>query len=276
MIYPATFLYTPGLSLKDIKKADYFGADVSVFDLEDSVPKDKKSLARTLLSDFFAQQEFKPLKSVRINSLRTRQGMEDVLCFIEHQFRPDIIIMTMVDAVDEIKILKDILSQGEINSRIYVTVETPQALTLIQKIAACCDGLILGSADLAAFLTVNITWDNMLYARQVIVNAAAIYNITAIDTACYILNSKKVLLEECRRVKELGFHGKAAVHPNQVDIINQVFYPAPNEFNLAVDIVNKYHLNEEKIFNMNGQMIGPPFVAKAKRLIERYSWKYNK
>lgn len=268
--FPVSFLYTPGIDIEKIYKITQFDADVSVFDLEDSVPVEQKLFARDLLNKFMQIKHVDFKKAVRINSLQNKFGLEDILYIIDHQINPDIIIMTMVHSEEEVLILKNLHSKNNMTSDIYVTIETPRSLTNINKIASCCDGLILGSADLSAFLEVNITWENMLYARMVMVNAAATYGICAIDTGCYAIDALQELEQEAIKAKQLGFHGKAAIHPKQVQIINQVFYPNQDEIEMAKLIVSQFNSKQNKIINLNGHMIGPPFVRKAQRLLEKY------
>ena len=275
-IFPVSLLYTPGMNVKNIFKAFDLGADVCVFDLEDSVPDDSKSSVREHLRNYLSNTKYNIYKAVRINSIRCRDGLEDILFFIKNKVSPDIIIMTMINSHEEVLILKELLYESNLHSKVYVTIETTKALSNIQKIASSCDGLILGSADLAAFLKVDITWENMLYARQVIVNAAATYDISAIDTACYKLSGNEELKAECYRVKELGFHGKVAIHPQQIKTINHIFYPDKNTMVRASEIVSKFSENNNRIINLDGQMIGPPFVAKARWLLERYGPGFDK
>jgi len=264
--FPKSFLYTPATNTKNLFKAENLHADVAVIDLEDSIPQYKKEEARISLLEFSKKTDFKPIKAVRINSIRKSDGLEDIIWMVKNKWTPDIIIMTMVDDPEEIIILKNMLSDA---TDIYVTVETPLAIHKILEIAAVSNGLIFGSADLAATLGVNITWDNMFYARSKIAMAAANYNIPAIDTACYQMDSLDILSMESRKVREMGFTGKAAIHPSQLDIINTIFTTDENELNQAKLIVSEFEKNKGEIVKINGQMIGPPFYLKAKKLLAR-------
>ena len=135
----------------------------------------------------------------------------------------------MVREASEIEVVRSLLARYQLKPAIYPTIETIEALANIDAIAKESSGLIFGSADLAAILGVDIEWENMLYARQRIVHAAALHNIPAIDTACYHLEDLGELREESQRVKSMGFRGKAAVHPSQIPIINELFTPTAQE-----------------------------------------------
>lgn len=70
--------------------------------------------------------------------------------------RPGIVLMTMVTSADEVDLLRRMLASADASPEIYVTVETVEAVTRIDSIARSADGLVLGSADLAATLGVDI------------------------------------------------------------------------------------------------------------------------
>lgn len=40
-------------------------------------------------------------------------------------------------------------------------------------------------------------------------------------------NDDQILLEECKEGKQFGFAGKQAIHPSQIDIIQNSFLPDP-------------------------------------------------
>jgi citrate lyase beta subunit len=267
--FPKSFLYTPAINVKNFFKAEMLHADVSVIDLEDSIPQHKKIEARNSLLELSKKNDFKRLKAVRINSIRKYDGLEDIVWMVKNKWIPDIFIMTMVDDPAEITILKNIISELAEQVEIYVTIETPLAVKRVLEIAEVSNGLIFGSADFAAILGVNITWENMLYARSSIAMAAANYNIPAIDTACFVMDSLDALTVESEKARELGFTGKAAIHPSQLEIINEIFTTNKEEFSYAKLIVDEFEKNMGGIIKINGQMIGPPFYLKAKKILAR-------
>ncbi|QND46580.1 CoA ester lyase (plasmid) [Rhizobium lusitanum] len=261
-------LYTPGFSSGRIAAAARSSASALLFDLEDSVPKGRKPLARELLSSWCKQPKGGGLRAVRINELRSLEYLYDLSCLLAIESHPDIVVLTMVTDAQEIEIVRHHFADGGYRPRMFVTIETTMALERIDAIAAVSDGLILGSADLAAQLGVDISWDNMLYARQRIVHAAATYGIPAVDTACFHLDDDAELIKESQKAKELGFVGKAAVHPRQVDIITKIFQPTEAEIARAREIVARAGEADGEIIRLDGNMIGPPFVIRAKKLLQ--------
>jgi citrate lyase subunit beta-like protein len=67
----------------------------------------------------------------------------------------------------------------------------------------------------------------MLYARQKIVTTACAYGLQAIDLVCVDYQNMDILKEECREGREFGFSGKQAIHPGQIEVIQEYFLPDP-------------------------------------------------
>ena len=145
--------------------------------------------------------------------------------------------------------------------------ETVEAITDIDAVAAAADGLILGSADLAATLGVEITWAGMLAARQAMALACARHSTACVDTANYRLAEPDVLAEETERVRELGFHGKATVHPAALATINTALRPDADRLALARRITEAVQAADGGIAVLDGNMVGPPFARMARTTV---------
>lgn len=67
----------------------------------------------------------------------------------------------------------------------------------------------------------------MLFARQQIVTTASAFGLQSIDLVCVDYQNLDILKEECREGREFGFTGKQAIHPGQIDTIQEYFLPDP-------------------------------------------------
>lgn len=268
--YARSILYTPALDVLMLKKAQNTAADICLWDMEDSVPPVQKENARELCIEILQSWPKTRPTAVRINEIRSPAFLQDIAAFVAAKIVPDIVVMTMVNSGVEVEILRTLLSREHLFPEIYVTIETPESLANLEDIARESNGLILGSADLAASLGVDIDWDNMLYARQRLVVAAARYEIAAIDTACFHFDGGAAeLQEEARRCVKLGYHGKVAVHPVQVPVINQIFGINDAALEWAHRVIETWEKAGQGAQRLNDQMIGPPFVKKAQQLLRR-------
>lgn len=266
---PRSILYTPALSLDRVVNAWSYDADVHLIDLEDSVPPAEKAAARMVCRDALDKAPQPANVAVRINELGSVEAVHDLLLLAECSVRPGIVVMTMVTSAAEVTLLRRILASAGAQPEIYVTVETVEAVTGIDAIAEAADGLVLGSADLAATLNVEITWAAMLAARQSMAMACARHGTACIDTANFRLSEPAVLAEETVRVRALGFHGKATVHPSELATINQALRPQDNDLRLARRVVSAVGSANGGIAVLDGSMVGPPFARMAHATVAR-------
>ncbi|MGW4162056.1 HpcH/HpaI aldolase/citrate lyase family protein [Streptomyces sp. NPDC004788] len=266
---PRSILYTPALSLDRVTKAWSYPADVHLIDLEDSVPPAEKPAARTVCRAALEKAPRPANVGVRINELGGMAAVHDVLMLAESPVKPGIVVMTMVTSGAEVDLLRRMLASGGAHPEIYVTVETVESVTAIDEIARAADGLVLGSADLAATLGVEITWEAMLAARQAMAMACARYGTACIDTANFRLAEPEVLAAETTRVKGLGFHGKVTVHPAELDVINRILGPRPDELALARRVAEAVAAADGGIAVVDGNMVGPPFARRSRDTVAR-------
>ncbi|MFH8366089.1 HpcH/HpaI aldolase/citrate lyase family protein [Streptomyces sp. NPDC018031] len=266
---PRSILYTPALDLDRVVKAWSYDADVHLIDLEDSVPPAEKAAARTVCAAALERAGEPGRLAVRVNPLGTLDAVHDLAMLAASPVRPGFIVMTMVDSAVEVTLLRATLASAGAHPQIYVTLETPAAVAAIDAIAAAADGLVLGSADLAATLGVEITWAGLLAARQAMALACARYGSGCIDTANFRLAEPEVLAEELQRARELGFHGKAAVHPSELDAINRALRPDPDGLRLARRVTEAVRAAKGGIAVLDGNMVGPPFARLARTTVAR-------
>lgn len=266
---PRSILYTPALSLDRVVKAWSYDADVHLIDLEDSVPAAEKPAARTVCRAALEKAPRPENVAVRINQLGSVAAVQDLVALTECSVRPGIVMMTMVTSAAEVTLLRQILTSADAHPEIYVTVETVEAVTEIDAIAGASDGLVLGSADLAATLGVEITWEAMLAARQAMALACARHGTACIDTANFRLAEPAVLAQETARVRALGFHGKATVHPGELDEINRVLRPQADDLRLARRVADAVRAANGGIAVLDGNMVGPPFARMARATVSR-------
>ncbi|MEV4918890.1 aldolase/citrate lyase family protein [Streptomyces tirandamycinicus] len=266
---PRSILYTPALSLERVVKAWSYDADVHLVDLEDSVPPADKPAARAVCRAALEKSARPANVAVRVNELGSLAAVHDVLMLTDSPVRPGIVVMTMVTSAAEVDLLRRMLASADAHPEIYVTVETVEAVTGIDAVARAADGLVLGSADLAATIGVEITWEAMLAARQAMAMACARHGTACVDTANFRLAEPAALAEETTRVRALGFHGKATVHPAELDVINRTLRPRPDELARARRVAEAVTAADGGIAVLDGNMVGPPFARLARTTADR-------
>lgn len=264
---PRSILYTPALSLDRVVKAWSYDADVHLIDLEDAVPPPEKPAARMVCRRALEKAPNPANIAVRVNQLGTVDAVHDLLMITDCPVTPGFIVMTMVESAVEVTLMRDTLASAGAHPEIFVTVETVAAVSGIDAIAAAADGLVLGSADLAATLGIEITWAGLLAARQAMALACARHDTACVDTANFRLGEPQVLAEEIDRVRELGFHGKATVHPGELDAINRALRPGEDGLRLARRVTEAVRAANGGVAVLDGNMVGPPFARLARTTV---------
>ncbi|OII66828.1 CoA ester lyase [Streptomyces sp. CC77] len=266
---PRSILYTPALSLARVVKAWSYDADVHLMDLEDSVPPQDRATARMVCRTALEKSPAPERIAVRVNPLGTLDAVHDLAMLADSPVRPGYLVMTMVRNATEVALLRETLASAGAHPEIYVTLETPEAVSSVDAVAQAADGIVLGSADLAATLGIEITWAGMLAARQAMVLACARYGAACVDTANFRLAQPDVLADELTRIRELGFHGKATVHPAELDAINKALRPDPASLRQARRVTDAVRDAAGAIAVLDGDMVGPPFARLARTTVEQ-------
>jgi (S)-citramalyl-CoA lyase len=209
---------------------------------------------------------------LRINSLRSVDGLHDTLSLVYSGSRPDALLVPKVSCAHDLLILQDMLGEQFSDVPCLATIETAAGLAAVDEIATATprlSALVFGAADFATDLGISMNWEPLLYARSRIVTAAAVAGIQAIDAPTFDLSDDLALKIDVDRARELGFGGKAAVHPRQVTVINEGFTPLLAEVHRARRVIEMADGQSGQIGVLDGQMVGPPMVAAARRLLAR-------
>ena len=255
-----SLLFVPGSRPDRFEKALGSGADLIVIDLEDAVgaadKDDARAAALAALGD--------PRLGVRINGLRTKQGLADLLALADAEV--PYVMIPMVEAVAEIKIAHAVLGT-EVG--LLPLIETVRGLRHTDAIAASpgIGGIMLGGADFAGELGVAMSWDALYAARSAIVMACASAKVPSIDVPWLDLDNLDGLADEVGRIKAMGFTAKSVVHPKHIPVVHQAMRPTPHEIAEARNAEAAYAAAGEGAVRFNGKMLEAPVMARYRRIL---------
>ena len=268
-----SLIFAPGDRPELYPKAVGTGADIVCIDLEDAVAPKNKAKARSGTLALFT----KPVpddgieRVVRINCLRTADGLRDVLAILDSDTPPPGLAMTKVKSADEVRHLADLLSDGPHAAvKLHVIVETNEALEAAHEIANATPrvaSLLFGAVDMAAELRTVVSWDTLVYARSRLVNAAAGADIDLMDVPHLDLKDPDGLARDAERASTLGFTGKAAIHPTQIETINRTFSPGQAEVDYAHRVIEAFAVADGKLVVVDGKLIEPPVLRSMYRTV---------
>ena len=279
-----SFLFVPGDSESKLSKADDSSADALIVDLEDSVDSSKRPQARKLAHEFVAGHTDRNLW-VRINPLDTEDALADL-----RELMPagpaGIVLPKPQGAKDAVQLAKllDVfeqendLAQGQ-TLIMPIATERPAALFHLHEYAhstARLAGLTWGAEDLSTAVGASSNRDedgNWLppyqLARSLCLFAASAAGIAAFDTVFTNYKDSDGLARYAANARRDGFSGMLAIHPAQVDAINEAFMPTNAEIDRAKRIVELFADNPGAgALGMDGEMIDRPHWLQAKRILD--------
>jgi citrate lyase beta subunit len=271
-----SLIFAPGDKPEMLAKAAASGADMACLDLEDAVAPQHKAAARERTLALFASgRSGSPAadgveRIVRINPLRSAEGMKDVAALVAAPASPPALMLTKVRTADEVKLLDEVLSEAQMPTRLHVIVETNDALEnamAIGRASARIDSLLFGAVDLTAELRATYGWEPLLYARARVVNAAAAAGLDLVDVPWLDLADMDGMRREAEQSRALGFTGKGAIHPKQIAPLNEIFTPKPEDVARARRIVSAFAAAGTGLVVIDGKLIERPVLRAMNRLV---------
>jgi citrate lyase subunit beta/citryl-CoA lyase len=264
-------LSTPGTSEKMLARAASSAADLVFCDLEDSVAAAQKPQARKLVVEALVGLDWgHKTRAVRINGVHTewwREDIEEVITGARQAV--DLLIVPKVRSPGDVAAVESVLDELDSDVGLEILIEEAEGLVNVEEIARCSDrieALIFGPGDFSA--SQGVRWSLMReadypgdiwqYHRSRIIVAARAAGIEGVDGPFANFRDLDGYRTECLRAALLGFTGKWAIHPNQIDIANEAFSPTDDEVKAARDLVEAYAKAEasgEGAAGMGGVMI---------------------
>jgi citrate lyase subunit beta/citryl-CoA lyase len=283
-----SWLFVPGDSEKKIEKALVCSADALVFDLEDSVTAERRGTARDLVAQALQERRARGRRWVRINPLSSAEAMADLSAIVGSS-PPDGVVLPKADGIRDVERLSYYLDALEAHAGVslggirilVVATETPAASFSLGEYAGCSlprlAGLTWGAEDLSSAIGASTnkaadgSWAfTYQLMRSTTLLAAKAAQVDAIDTLHADYRDLDGLRASCNCARADGFDGKIAIHPAQVDVINECFTPTPAELDFARKVVAAFAANPSTAtVGIEGRMYDLPHLKLAHRILER-------
>ncbi len=249
-------LAVPGSNPGMFEKAAASGADCVFLDLEDAVSAGDKDTARTGVIEALGDIDWSGLGktiSVRINGIDTHYMYRDVVDVVEQAGQHlDTIMIPKVGVPADVYMVDAMVTQIEtamgLTQRIgiEVLIETTLGMANVEAIATSSsrlEAMHFGVADYAASCRARTTsigglnpdypGDQWQAALSRMLVACRAYGLRPIDGPYGDFNDPDGFMFGARRAAALGYEGKWAIHPSQVDLANEVFSPLEEEVERA-------------------------------------------
>ncbi len=263
-----SWLYVPGTRPDLVNKALGGSADAVVIDLEDAVPPQRKDEARGLVARLLADEVPKPVY-VRINDPHSPWGRADVEAVAQPALAG--VRVPNCESADTVRLVEDWLAEAGSAAGLHCLLESALGVERAYEIATASPRVAsvgLGEADLRANLRVHLD-AALTYARSRLVVAARAAGLPSPVQSVYArLRDPDGLRRSTHEGRSAGFFGRSVIHPEQVDVINEVYTPDQGEVLAARALVAGLEEATERgsaaYVTADGSFVDPAVVAFAR------------
>ena len=278
-----SLLFVPGNTPRMLDRAIGLRPDAFVPDMEDSVPWDEKANARGVTAAYIPELAATGVPVIpRVNSLDTGL-LEDDLSAVAgpHVYGVSVGKMDNPEIVAEVaRVLDRAESKAGVESgaiRLVPWIESAEAIVNAYDICKSSDRIVavaLGAEDFTNDMEIKRTDGDseLAYARGAIAVAARAAGVLALDTPFFAFRDPVALKANSEMSRAIGFKGRFAIHPAQLDIINGVYSPSEDEVAQARREIEAF---EEAVAmgrgstSLDGKVIDVPVVKRAQALLDR-------
>ena len=290
-------LFIPGNRSDMLGKAGRYSASAYIPDLEDSVPVGNKEEAREVTGNALPSlAEIGRPVLPRVNSLSTGLTEDDLKAVVG----PYIVGISIgkVKTAEDLREVDAMLSDLERNAgielgKIGILPWLETASAIVNAYSICCAServrwVAFGAEDYSADMGISREVDvedssgvgsieeygeaSLLYARSAVAVAARAADVDALDTPYVKFRDADGLRREAGLARRLGYVGKFAIHPAQIETIDGVFSPSAWEIERAKRVLDAARMAEIEghgSVSLDGEMVDAPVVARARNVLIR-------
>ena len=279
-----SWLFAPGDSERKMEKATASTADIVILDLEDAVAEAEKPKARAMVSAFLkANAQHRAKLWVRINPIQGPHALADLAAVVPGS--PAGIMFPKPRGRADAELLDHYLTAFEVAAGIGIgttkvmllATEEPASMLEIGSYAGVPRVVAMswGAEDLATALGASdnrgdfggygFTYE---LARSLCLVGAAAAGVPAIETIHADFRDEAGLRKRVASVRRAGYRGMLAIHPAQVDVINEGFTPSVEEIAAAQEIVDLFAANPGAgTIGHKGAMVDRPYLVRAQAVL---------
>ena len=276
-----SLLFVPGNQLNMLEKALGLSPDAFIPDMEDSVPYSEKAVARKMVTDFLPQLSETGIPIIpRVNGLETGFMEDDIRAVVGPYIRG--ISIGKVGTSQDIGRISQVIGEMESDSgldhgsiKILPWIETAMGIVNVYSIlnSSRVMGAGFGAEDFTNDMGIERKQDDIeiMYPRTQVAIAARAAGVPALDTPFFKYRDTDGLSRDSLLSKRLGFKGKFAIHPSQIEPINISFSPSREQLEEArriIDVYEKAERSGRASTSLDGMVIDVPVVRRARALLD--------
>ncbi len=278
-------MFVPAHNHKLMDSAMKVDADILLFDIEDSVqPLSNKQVARDMVIKYMQEGKFEGrIIFPRINDRESGQLLKDVVALTI----PGItgFMYPKAKRGEDIYFFDKLLETIEYEKGIPVgtfkiipLIETASAVMNVQEICTASKRVVAiayGSEDFITDLEGIHDEEHisLFTPRAMVAMGARAHNVIPIDTVHVRVKDLEDLEKNLVLSRKLGFEGMLVLNPMELPLVHQYYSPSEEEINHSKEILHSDEIARKEghgVAIINGKFIGPPFVAKAKKILKKH------
>ena len=276
-----SLLFVPGNRANMLDKAVGLRPDAVVPDMEDSVPAAEKAHAREMIASFLPRLAEAGHQIIpRINALYTGLLEDDLAAVIGPYIRG--VSVGKVGSANDVRRIADAVGRAEISAGVtfggtylVLWVETASAIVNAFPICRASNRVIaiaFGGEDLTNDMTIPRTEseEEIAYPRSVVAVTARAAGVLALETPYFNYKDDEGLRRNSTASRNLGFRGRFAIHPSQIDGINASYMPSEEEIEQASRVVDAFadaEVRGSAATSLDGMVIDVPVVERARKVL---------
>lgn len=278
-------MFMPGDDRRKIEKGAALQVDSIIMDFEDGVALNNKAAAREVTAAALREIQFGDTERlVRINPV-SADGLYLADLNATLNAHPDGYVLPKAESAEQLMTVSALISEAEQRNGwtpdsigLIALIETSLGVVNLREIATAVprlQALAFGAEDLAGDMGAVRTPDGWegFYARSAVVLHAKAAGLQAIDTPFIDLRADdSQLMAEAEQAMYMGYTGKLAIHPRQVNVIQQVFTPTASQIDHArrlIEAHDEHQANSVGVFVFEGKMVDMPMIRAARHILQR-------
>ncbi|WP_024955045.1 aldolase/citrate lyase family protein [Sulfurospirillum arcachonense] len=272
-----SMLFVPPYNERYIDKSRTLLADAVIFDLEGILEEQRVVARRIIEKQFNKSSDFGTSERIlRVNKLNS----PDLLADIELAKKIDIdaILFSCIQSAGDVMKADEILEAIDPKLGLMITIESPLGVLNIQDICSAGTSLrcvMIGSNTLAQRLQINLKKNSKAifnYMAQIVLAARA-YGKIVIDGPHFDVNDEFSCEASSKDAYYLGCDGKAAIHPIQLEYVNDIFTPKKQEVEDAKEMISEFERAQKsgrEVIQFKDELIDRTRIEWAQRIITLY------
>ena len=280
-----SLIFVPGNRENMLERARDFNADIIMYDLEDSVPPAEKVNARNLAREWVPQLGKAGGKAgrkimVRCNALDTGLIRDELAAVIG----PDLygVSVGKTESAWDLQEIDRIIGPLEAAAgldpgtiKVIPWIESARAVMNVQQMAGASQRIIaiaFGAEDYTVDMGIQRTGrgEEVYVPRATTAIAARATGVASLDSPYVAFRNPAGLKEDAEKARQLGYSGKFAIHPSQIDVINETFSPQVEDVAYARQVMAAWNEAEAAgrgSLDLDGKMVDVPVVKRAQNLL---------